>query len=65
VKVRILLEISDGAGKLYVGMICDRSDEESARWIKAGFAELVADQPEATTLKGGEEQAVLPPGRKR
>ena len=61
-KVRILLEIADHVRGYAPDEVCDLDDDQAVRWVDAGWAEMA---PETATLTAGEEQAVLPKGRKR
>jgi hypothetical protein len=63
-KVRILMEVSDHNRRYVPPEVCEMADDQAASWLKRGFAEAVADEPEAATPEP-EENAAMPRARKR
>jgi hypothetical protein len=64
-KVIILVQVSDHRQELYeIGEVCQLPDDLAGRWVEAGWAQLVSDDPEAATLEP-EENAAMPRARKR
>lgn len=63
-KVRISADLSDHLRSYQAGEVCELPEDQAARWLEAGLAEAVTDEPEAATIEP-EENAAMPRARKR